>query len=144
MPHAWYVTVEMRKRGILPKRRTARMTRTFETEAEAKDFARAKFDEGLVVFAGTLNPHVPKRLIPSGRILPWLEGSLQESDDVRESENDSTKLAWPRRRRSCIWLSLTLVKFEARGAAYRPQFRRLATNAIECCHFGTGAQRPRA
>jgi len=75
MLHAWYVTFELRRRGILPKRRTMRMTRTFVTEAEAKEFARAKFDEGLVVFAGTLNPHVPKRLIPSGRISSWLDNS---------------------------------------------------------------------
>jgi hypothetical protein len=86
MPHAWYVTFELRKRGILPKRRTARVTKTFATEADAKGFARAKFDEGLVVFAGTLNPHVPKRLIPSGHIPLWLEDPLQESDDDRASE----------------------------------------------------------
>jgi hypothetical protein len=86
MLHAWYVTFEMRKRGILPRRRSPRVTRTFQTEAEAKEFARARFDEGLVVFAGTLNPHVPKRLIPSGSIPLWLEGASQESDDAHDSK----------------------------------------------------------
>jgi hypothetical protein len=40
----------------------------------------------LVVFAGTLNPHVPKRLIPSGSIPLWLEDASQESDDARDSK----------------------------------------------------------
>jgi hypothetical protein len=75
MPHAWYVTFEVHKRGLLPKRRSPRITRTFETEAEAKSFARARFDEGLVVYAGTINPHVPRQLIPSNSIPSWLEGT---------------------------------------------------------------------
>jgi hypothetical protein len=83
MPHAWYVTFEMRKRGILPKRRTARVTRTFATEAEAKDFARARFNEGLVLFAGTLNPHVPKRLIPSHNVALWLDDPLHAPNGDR-------------------------------------------------------------
>ena len=68
----WYVTFEVRKRGILPKQRSPRETRTFLTEAEAKAFARSKLDEGLTVFAGTINPHTPKRLVPSSQIYTWL------------------------------------------------------------------------
>ena len=68
----WYVTFEVRKRGILPKQRSPRETRTFVTEAEAKAFARSKLDEGLTVFAGTINPHTPKRLVPSSQIYTWL------------------------------------------------------------------------
>ena len=68
----WYVTFEVRKRGILPKQRCPRETRTFVTEAEAKAFARSKLDEGLTVFAGTINPHTPKRLVPSSQIYTWL------------------------------------------------------------------------
>lgn len=45
----------------------------FETETEAKNFARAKFDEGLVVTAGTIIPHLPRRAIASGSIPSWLE-----------------------------------------------------------------------
>jgi hypothetical protein len=30
--------------------------------------------EGLVVFAGTINPYVPKQLIPSSNMPQWLEG----------------------------------------------------------------------
>jgi hypothetical protein len=36
-----------------------------EGEAPAKpERARAKLDEGLAVFAGTINPHLPRQLIP--------------------------------------------------------------------------------
>jgi hypothetical protein len=79
MPHARCVTFEVQKHGLLPKRRSPRVTRTFETEIEAKNFARAKFNEASVVFAGTLNPYLPKQLIPSSSISLWLEG-LQERE----------------------------------------------------------------
>ena len=39
------------------------MTRTFETVTEAKNFAQTKLDEGLTVFAGTLNPCRDKSFI---------------------------------------------------------------------------------
>jgi hypothetical protein len=71
----WFVTFEIRKRGLLAeKERSARETRTFATEAEAKTFARAKLEEGLMVFAGTIiNPRFPKRLIPPHDIANWIE-----------------------------------------------------------------------
>jgi len=53
-------------------------TRTFATEVEAKQFARVKLDEGLAVYAGTINPHLPKRIIPSGGIFHWLEGEEEK------------------------------------------------------------------
>ena len=87
MPHAWYVTFEVHKRGLLPKRRSPRVTKTFENETEAKEFARMKFDEGLVVFAGTINPYLPKRLIPSGSIPLWLEEQeAAKPDDAHDQE----------------------------------------------------------
>ena len=74
MRHTWYVTFELQKRGLLSSRRRGpRATRTFATEAEAKNFARVKFDEGLVVFAGTINPQSPKQLVASSAIPEWLE-----------------------------------------------------------------------
>ena len=57
----------------MPKRRSPRETRTFESEAEARTFAREKFNEGLILFAGTLNPFLPRRLIPSSDIPSWIE-----------------------------------------------------------------------
>jgi hypothetical protein len=78
MSPTWYVTFEVQKRGVFPKRRSPRLTITFETEAEAKDFARAKLQEGLIVFAGTINPHVPRKLIPSHNIADWVAEEQEE------------------------------------------------------------------
>jgi hypothetical protein len=78
MPANWYVTVEVHKRGTLPRRRSPRLTSTFENGAEAKNFARAKLQEGLVVFAGTINPYVPRQLIPSHHIAAWV---AEEQDE---------------------------------------------------------------
>jgi hypothetical protein len=80
MPSTWYVTFEVHKRGTLLSRRSPRATKTFETEREAKDFARSKFNEGLIVHAGTINPHLPRRTVPSSDISSWL-------DDPREHED---------------------------------------------------------
>lgn len=76
----WYVTFEVRQRGILPRQRSPRETRTFLTEADAKTFARAKLEEGLTVYAGTINPHAPKRLVPSLRIHVWLAGESADGE----------------------------------------------------------------
>jgi hypothetical protein len=72
MPDTWYVTYETLKRGILPRPRCPRQTVTFGTEDEARQFARARLDEGLTVFAGTINPHLPRQLIPAEHIAHWL------------------------------------------------------------------------
>jgi hypothetical protein len=56
---------------------------TFKTEAEAKSFAHKKLNEGLVVHAGTINPHLPRRIIPSKGLPSWLEvGQEREYDQL--------------------------------------------------------------
>jgi hypothetical protein len=72
----WYVSFEPkeRRRG---KRTHTRVAETFQTEQDAKAFARAKLADGLGVSAGTLNPHLPKRIIASVDLLDW----LNEPDD---------------------------------------------------------------
>ncbi|OKO74686.1 hypothetical protein AC629_34625 [Bradyrhizobium sp. NAS80.1] len=82
----WYVTFEVQRRGNLPRLRSPRETKTFATEDEAKLFARQKLDEGLAVFAGTINPHVPKRIIPASSIQAWLAGE-QESGPPAGAQN---------------------------------------------------------
>lgn len=77
--HTWYVTFEIPWSGTAVRSRRSRSTQTFETETEAKNFTRAKFDEGLVVTAGTIIPHLPRRAIPSGSIPSWLEEGQQQS-----------------------------------------------------------------
>jgi hypothetical protein len=71
MSHTWYVTVEVRP-GALPRPRSPRRTTTFETEAEAKNFARTELRDGRMVFAGTINPFVPRRIVSSHDISAWL------------------------------------------------------------------------
>lgn len=92
MNHTWYVTFEVPRTGTLVQRRNPRLTKTFDTEAKARDFARKKFDEGLIVTAGTINPHLPRRAIPSAGIPAWLEsGDAPESGDSDDANEPSTK-----------------------------------------------------
>jgi hypothetical protein len=92
MNHTWYVTFEVPRSGTLVQRRNPRLTKTFETEAEARDFARTKFDGGLIVTAGTINPHLPRRAIPSEEIPAWLEsGPAQDAGDREDAQGPTTK-----------------------------------------------------
>lgn len=87
MPLTWFVTFEIRKRGLLLKKeRSPRETHTFATEAEAKMFAQTKLEEGLVVFAGTINPYSPRRVILSRDIADWL---VEESEPLGRSKDQS-------------------------------------------------------
>lgn len=87
MQYAWYVTFEVHKRGTLQKRRSPRETKTFETEKEAREFARAKFNEGLIVHAGTVIPHLPRRTITSNDVPGWLDDQRdREPADAHGSE----------------------------------------------------------
>jgi hypothetical protein len=93
MGHTWYVTFEVPKSGSLVQRRNPRLTKTFQTEAEAMDFARTKFEAGLIVSAGTINPHLPRRAIPSEEIPAWLESDpTQEARDQEDTQGATTKM----------------------------------------------------
>jgi hypothetical protein len=51
-----------------------RQTRGFETETEAKQFAKAMLSKGHNVTAGTMNPHQPKRRnITALEVDQWIE-----------------------------------------------------------------------
>ena len=81
--HTWYVTTEIPWKGATVRSRRSRTTVTFDTEMDAKDFARVKVDAGLVVNAGTIIPHSPRRAIASGNIPSWLEeGREQDNGDL--------------------------------------------------------------
>ena len=72
----WYVSY---RSNIAPRRkdgerRPTRATRKFKAEAEAKQFAQEIIDKGWSAIAGTLNPHTPKKTVPSTRILDWIAG----------------------------------------------------------------------
>jgi hypothetical protein len=64
----WFVSVEAARRGRLESRnRTARETKTFPTEAEAKQYAKEMLSERNKIVAGTLlSEHQPVRRIISG------------------------------------------------------------------------------
>jgi hypothetical protein len=70
MKLTWYVVFEVPKTA---KRRARRISETFENESQAREFARQKTSEGLLVNAGTINPHLPKRAIASSDIQQWIE-----------------------------------------------------------------------
>jgi len=92
MNHTWYVTFEVPRTGTLVQRRNPRLSKTFETEAEAREFARTKFDGGLIVTAGTVNPHLPRRAIPSEEIPAWLDaGQMAEPADREDAHGPKGK-----------------------------------------------------
>jgi hypothetical protein len=88
MPDVWYVTFEVHKRGTLQERRSPRATRTFATERAAREFARTKFNEGLIVYAGTLNPHLPRRTIPSNDVPGWLDDPQHREEPAAAPGSD--------------------------------------------------------
>ena len=70
----WYVSYELPSRPApLGRRPYSRKTITFQSEIDAKDFAKAKLRDVRSVNAGTLNPHHPKQIITSKRIVEWVE-----------------------------------------------------------------------
>jgi hypothetical protein len=72
----WYVSYRSNIRPRLEdgERRCARATRKFKAEAEAKQFAEEIIQKGWSAIAGTLNPHTPKKTVPSTKILDWIAG----------------------------------------------------------------------
>jgi hypothetical protein len=86
LKHIWYVSFEMPRAPTGEKRPYLRKTRTFQSEIEAKNFAREKLQDSPAVNAGTLNPFLPKQVITSAQIYEWLEAPLSsESEDTPHS-----------------------------------------------------------
>jgi hypothetical protein len=73
MNSTWYVSFEVPKALKRPGRRIPRATETFQSESEAKEFARAKYAAGLKINAGTIIPHTPKRAIAWTDVHRWLD-----------------------------------------------------------------------
>ena len=90
MSPTWYVTVEVRP-GALPRPRSPRLTSTFETEAEAKNFARTKLREGRILFAGTINPFTPRRTVPSHDLAAWAADEQEHSADLENRDSISDR-----------------------------------------------------
>jgi len=67
----WFVTYqpgEPRSRKHHP-----RSGRTFQNEPDAKAFAKARLSDARHIVAGTINPHLPKRVVGSAHIIDWLD-----------------------------------------------------------------------
>jgi hypothetical protein len=67
----WYVSY--RSNRIPRKSSHQRLTETFLSESDAKMFALARLADSKNITAGTINPHVPKRVIGSNEIVAWVE-----------------------------------------------------------------------
>jgi hypothetical protein len=67
----WYVSFALRDPDATHQR-FARQTQTFATEADAKAFARTLLDQTNTISAGTLNPHLPRRVIAPAAIMDWI------------------------------------------------------------------------
>ena len=66
-PTIWHVSSE-----VYFTRRHARSSVGFESESEAKQFAKASLAAGKAVYAGTINPYTPKRFVPPEQVLDWV------------------------------------------------------------------------
>jgi hypothetical protein len=66
----WYVSFETSSQG---KRPFARLTETFASERDAKQFAKAKMGPTQNITAGTINPHQPKRTVTPTQVPDWVE-----------------------------------------------------------------------
>jgi len=82
-PNRWYVSYTVQ--SDRSPRRNARMTRTFDTEEHAKLFAREIATNSLRLTAGTINPHLPKKVIAATDIASWVEAAGSKEVDTKRN-----------------------------------------------------------
>jgi hypothetical protein len=72
-PDTWYVAFEpdTAVKTDHSANDTARLTRTFKSEVDAKLFAMQILAKGWTASAGTLNPHQPRQIVGSSQIKRW-------------------------------------------------------------------------
>jgi hypothetical protein len=73
--HYWFVSVDAPKQSRLDYPQARRKTKTFSTEAEAKQFAKQMYSEGRVVLAGTLlsDDQLTRRIVSGWHLRRWIE-----------------------------------------------------------------------
>ena len=71
-PDIWYVAFSADRNCDLNDG-TARSTRTFKSEIDAKLFAMQILAKGWTASAGTLNPYQPKQVIVASQIERWAD-----------------------------------------------------------------------
>jgi hypothetical protein len=82
-PNRWYVSYTVKSDRI--PRRSARMTRTFDTEEHAKLFAREIATHSLRLTAGTINPHLPKKVIAATDVAHWMETARSRQSETKSN-----------------------------------------------------------
>jgi len=78
-PDIWYVSFGPDKSVKTDDDATtssARSTRTFKSEVDAKLFAMQIISKGWSASAGTLNPHQPKQVIGASQVERWADPGL--------------------------------------------------------------------
>jgi hypothetical protein len=83
-PDIWYVAFGPDKTVKSDDRAsgTVRSTKTFKSETDAKLFALQILAKGWSANAGTLNPHQPKRIVPSSQIEHWADPAMGDAKGV--------------------------------------------------------------
>jgi hypothetical protein len=69
-PNHWFVSYTLVSDRTA--RRRSRVTKTFDTEVHAKEFAMEIGVDSTRLIAGTINPHSPKRLVSPTEISTWI------------------------------------------------------------------------
>jgi hypothetical protein len=82
-PNRWYVSYTVR--SDRSPRRNARITRTFDTEEDAKLFAREIATNSLRLTAGTINPHLPKKVIAATDVADWVETARSREAETKSN-----------------------------------------------------------
>jgi hypothetical protein len=77
MPKTWFVSYRRASRAV--RSGHARTTDNFESEAEAKSFARTLPAQGSDPNAGTINPLMPKQFFGSAKIKDWLAEPAEDA-----------------------------------------------------------------
>lgn len=72
----WYVTFGPDKAAAQSAENSARSTRTFKSEVDAKLFTMQILAKGWSASAGTLNPHQPKQVVGPSQIEQWAAPGL--------------------------------------------------------------------
>jgi hypothetical protein len=82
-PNRWYVSYTVK--SDRSPRRYARMTRTFDTEEHAKLFAGKIATNSLRLTAGTINPHLPKKVIAATDVADWVETARSREAETKRN-----------------------------------------------------------
>jgi hypothetical protein len=88
--NTWFVSYRLQPRPV--RAGHARTSKTFESEAEAKAFARGLPLAVCDITAGTINPHLPKKFYGSASILDWITDDAEPGGKKQDEETKNSQL----------------------------------------------------